>query len=73
MGDYFILKYGTLTVGWDCEGSWFIDLSDPINSNESTDSFKGLCGNYDGDPSSEILLFLNNTYFNRNQFKDLFC
>lgn len=62
-------------VGWDCEGSWFIDLSDPLNSYESTDSFKGLCGNYDGDPSSKICFFLENQLINsnRNKIKHLFC
>ncbi|ESN95839.1 hypothetical protein HELRODRAFT_179029 [Helobdella robusta] len=55
-GEYYVLRYGTLTMGWDCDGSWFIELDEPINFDNSTNPFKGMCGNYDGVAKNDLLI-----------------
>ena len=45
-GDYFYLEYGTLSVKWDREGTWFITLCEQPGASEA----KGLCGDFNQDP-----------------------
>ena len=45
-GDYFYLEYGTLSVKWDIEGTWFITLREQPGSIDA----KGMCGDFNRDP-----------------------
>ena len=45
-GEYFYLDYGSLSLKWDEQGTWFLTLSEP----HGTHNINGLCGNYNQDP-----------------------
>ncbi len=61
-GDYLDLIYGFFKFKADNKSTWYLTIE---QGSVDSDKVKGLCGNYDGNPNSEIsYVFLWSLNFN---------
>jgi len=55
-GDEYYLEYGTMRIRWDALNMWMITMDEETRTAGSR-NVRGLCGNFDGDPLSKLILF----------------
>jgi len=49
---YYMLMSGPLEILWDDQSTWYIRFDQSAIARESS-TFRGMCGNFDGDPNSK--------------------
>ena len=57
LGGWYYLEYGTLRLRWDVESTFLLTIEEELNDEDSF-FFKGICGNMDGVPYSNMSLLL---------------
>ena len=57
-GTWYYLVYGEMRVRWNDENAWLLTIEESVNE-PGSNTFRGLCGNMDGDPFSKFSYYVS--------------
>ena len=62
-GDFVWLDWGAgIRIKWDLESTWYLTIFDTYNHVNNHDGIQGLCGDFDGDPTSKMHILMSNQH-----------